>query len=71
MPWAWTWFRPDGAGGVERVASAPVDLVLAGLLVHRTYVAQLAHPGGPVVQVARAAFRDAPGRGLEAETLLT
>jgi AcrR family transcriptional regulator len=57
--WAWTWFRPDGTRDVEEVGSALVDLVLAGLLIDRYRVAQLADPAGPVAQVVRAVIGDA------------
>ena len=64
--WAWTWFRPDGTSSVQQVGSALVDLALAGLLVDRARVAELADPDGPVVQVVRAAIRDAVGKEFEA-----
>jgi hypothetical protein len=60
--WAWTWFRPDGTRDVEQVGSALVDLVLAGLLIDRFRIAELADAGGPVAQVVGAAIRDAAVR---------
>ncbi len=65
--WAWTWFRPDGPNTVEQVGSALVDLVLGSLLVDRDRVAELADAGSPIVQVVRAAIRDAAEEEPEAE----
>jgi AcrR family transcriptional regulator len=64
--WAWTWFRPDGTHDVEQVGSALVDLVLAGLLIDRYRVAELADADGPVAQVVRAVIGDAAANPVDA-----
>lgn len=51
--WMWTWFRPDGKRPAEEIGAELVDMVLGGLLVRRTRLAELASLDGPVLRVVR------------------
>lgn len=51
--WAWTWFRPDGPLAAEEVGGTLVDMVLGGLLVRRSGLAELADPRGRVMGAVR------------------
>ncbi len=52
--WMWTWYDPDGPESPAQVGGAAVDFVLGSLLAdaHRTRLAGLADPTGPVARRA-------------------